>query len=156
ALEQREIRRVGETRPRKVNVRVIAATHRDLEREVNRGTFRGDLYFRIAVITVRVPPLRERTEDLPHLIRASLDSLGASENERLFPPEVIEELAKHEWPGNVRELKNYVERSIVLQTARMSLPPPMSSASGPRDPQTVDVNVPFKIAKDALVDGFER
>jgi DNA-binding NtrC family response regulator len=156
ALEQREIRRVGETRPRRVNVRVIAATHRDLEREVNKGTFRGDLYFRIAVITVRVPPLRERTEDLPHLIRAFLSALDAPESERLFPPEVVEELAKHEWPGNVRELRNYVERSIVLQTARMSLPPPSSAAIGPRDPMDVDVNVPFKNAKDALVEGFER
>src|SRR5262249_4135140 len=77
ALEQREIRRVGETRTRKVNVRVISATNRDLEREVNKGSFRGDLYFRIAVITVRVPSLRERPEDLPHLIRAFLAQLDA-------------------------------------------------------------------------------
>ncbi len=164
ALEQREIRRVGETRPRKVNVRVIAATNRDLEREVNKGTFRGDLYFRIAVISVRVPPLRERIEDLPHLIRGFLDALGAADSEHLFPREVIEELSNHEWPGNVRELRNYVERSVVLQTARMSIPPPPLSvvSGGPTpvdgrvDVREVDVRVPFKVAKDALVDGFER
>jgi DNA-binding NtrC family response regulator/pSer/pThr/pTyr-binding forkhead associated (FHA) protein len=166
ALEQREIRRVGETGTRKVNVRVISATNRDLEREVNKGTFREDLYFRIAVITVRVPPLRDRAEDLPHLIRAFLKLLDAKDSEHLFPTEVMEELARHEWPGNVRELRNYVERSVVLQTARMSLPPPsMSSGSGSGGGAAagaggkaaeVDVTVPFKVAKDSLIDGFER
>ncbi len=161
ALEQREIRRVGETSTRKVNVRVISATNRDLEREVNKGTFREDLYFRIAVITVRVPPLRDRPEDLPHLIRAFLGALEASASEHLFPPEVIEELARHEWPGNVRELRNYVERSVVLQTARMSMPPPSMSggglgAGGARGGTDIDVTIPFKVAKDNLIDGFER
>jgi DNA-binding NtrC family response regulator len=158
ALEQREIRRVGETKARKVNVRVISATNRDLEREVNKGSFRGDLYFRIAVITVRVPPLRERTEDLPHLISAFLAQLDASESEALFGAPVLAELATHEWPGNVRELRNYVERSIVLQTARLSMLP----SAGPLNPPTVtapgvvDVNVPYKVAKEALIDTFER
>jgi DNA-binding NtrC family response regulator len=172
ALEQREIRRVGETNTRKVNVRVISATNRDLEREVNKGTFREDLYFRIAVITVRVPPLRDRSEDLPHLIKAFLGMLDAKDSEHLFGPEVITELARHEWPGNVRELRNYVERSVVLQTARMSmLPPGMGGAGGPSSSRDgsggggggagarageVDVTVPFKVAKDALIDGFER
>ncbi len=159
ALEQREIRRVGETKTRKVNVRVISATNRDLEREVNKGSFRGDLYFRIAVITVRVPPLRERTEDLPHLIRSFLSQLGAESSEALFGPEVLSELAKHEWPGNVRELRNHVERSVVLQTARISFTPPTSGAGmtlGGGGPSAVDVNVPYKVAKEALIDGFER
>jgi DNA-binding NtrC family response regulator len=156
ALEQREIRRVGETATRKVNVRVISATNRDLEREVNKGTFREDLYFRIAVITVRVPPLRDRPEDLPHLIRVFLTSLGAVSSEHLFPPEVIDELSRHEWPGNVRELRNYVERSVVLQTARMSIPPSPSMSGGARASENIDVGIPFKVAKDALIDGFER
>jgi transcriptional regulator with GAF, ATPase, and Fis domain len=156
ALEQREVRRVGETHVRKVNVRVISATNRDLEREVNNGSFRGDLYFRLAVITVRVPPLRARLEDLPHLIRAFLESLNASSSEHLFPPEVLDELAKHEWPGNVRELRNYVERSIVLQTARISPPPSAAPSNTSGGPSPVDVRVPFKVAKDALIDGFER
>ncbi|MEO6572642.1 MAG: sigma 54-interacting transcriptional regulator [Polyangiaceae bacterium] len=155
ALEQREVRRVGETHARKVNVRVISATNRDLEREVNKGSFRGDLYFRLAVISVRVPALRERLEDIPHLIRSFLASLDASENERLFPTEILDELAKHEWPGNVRELRNYVERSIVLQTAKLSMTP-----RSPSNPEVrtdgVDVRIPFKVAKDALIDGFER
>ncbi len=158
ALEQREIRRVGETRTRKVNVRVISATNRDLEREVNNGSFRGDLYFRIAVITVRVPRLRERTEDIPHLIHAFLANLDALESERLFGDEVIAELSSHEWPGNVRELRNYVERSIVLQTARHSFNPPTPRASAPdmSNPGAVDVSIPYKVAKEALIDQFER
>jgi transcriptional regulator with GAF, ATPase, and Fis domain len=158
ALEQREIRRVGETRTRKVNVRVISATNRDLEREVNKGSFRGDLYFRIAVITVRVPPLRERPEDLPHLIHSFLRQLNDSASESLFGPEVLEELAKHEWPGNVRELRNYVERSIVLQTARLSFAPPAVGSTPPTASNgiSVDVSIPYKVAKESLIDGFER
>jgi DNA-binding NtrC family response regulator len=164
ALEQREIRRVGETKTRKVNVRVIAATNRDLEREVNNGSFREDLYFRIAVITVRVPPLRERLEDLPHLIRAFLAQLGQREAdaERLFPEEVIQELSRHEWPGNVRELKNYVERSVVLQSGRQPLSVRAPRASSPdlsaaaSAAGQVDPRVPFKIAKETLIDEFER
>jgi DNA-binding NtrC family response regulator len=151
-LERREIRRVGETRIRKLNVRVISATNRDLEREVNTGGFRGDLYFRLAVVTLRIPPLRDRLEDLPHLIRAFLAALGAEDSEELFSPEIIEELARHEWPGNVRELRNHVERSIVLEKARMS-PPPVSSS---RAPSGVDLRVPFKVAKASLVESFEQ
>jgi DNA-binding NtrC family response regulator len=162
ALEQREIKRVGQTQARKVNVRVISATNRDLEREVNRGSFREDLYFRLAVITVRVPPLRERLEDLPHLIRTFLSQLGAEDSEHLFGPSVIEELSTHEWPGNVRELRNYVERGVVLQNTRMSMLPPSRRAPTPSKPDLaaaageVDVNVPYKVAKEALVDQFER
>ena len=155
ALEQREIRRVGETKTRKVNVRVVSATNRDLEREVNKGSFRGDLYFRIAVITVRVPPLRERPEDLPHLIRAFLEQLDGGSNESLFGSDVLAELATHEWPGNVRELRNYVERSIVLQTARLSFNPGQGVVASSA-PAAVDVNVPYKVAKESLIDGFER
>jgi DNA-binding NtrC family response regulator len=159
ALEQREVRRVGETKPRKVNVRVICATNRDLEREVNKSRFREDLYFRLAVVTVRVPPLRERKEDLPLLVRTFLSQMGTPEEERLFPPEVLHEMARHDWPGNVRELKNYVERSVVLESALHGLDgAPNSQASGfdPKSPPKIDVSVPFKVAKESLVDGFER
>ncbi len=159
AIEAREIRRVGETKARKVNVRVISATNRDLEREVNRGRFREDLYFRLAVLNVRVPPLRERVEDLVLLIRVFLASLGEPEQERLFAPSVLEELARHDWPGNVRELRNYVERTVVLQTAS-----PASSRRGAAGvepaaeatPARVDLGVPFKLAKETAIDTFER
>lgn len=164
ALEQREVRRVGETRARKFNVRVICATNRDLEREVNKSRFREDLYFRLAVMTVRVPSLRERKEDLALLVRAFLAQMGMPHQEKLFPPEVLLEMGRHEWPGNVRELRNYVERSVVLENAmheleREGTPGAQSGPSGnasSSSPPSIDVSIPFKVAKEALVDGFER
>ncbi len=150
AIEAREVRRLGETRARKVNVRVLAATNRDLEREVNRGRFREDLYFRLAVMNVTVPPLRERVEDLPLLIRGFLAALGVEGTMDLFPPHVLSELAEHDWPGNVRELRNYVERTIVLREPQ----PAARRQVGPAG--DVDLRVPFRLAKDAVVDGFER
>jgi DNA-binding NtrC family response regulator len=153
AIEAREIRRVGETKPRRVNVRVISATNRDLEREVNKGRFREDLYFRLAVLNVRVPPLRERGEDLVTLIRVFLASLGVPAEERLFAPPVLEELARHDWPGNVRELRNYVERTVVLQKAS---PAARRLAASSSSPAPVDLGVPFKVAKEATIGAFER
>jgi transcriptional regulator with GAF, ATPase, and Fis domain len=150
ALEAREVRRVGETRARKVDVRVIAATNRDLEREVNKGRFREDLYFRLAVMSVRLPSLRERLDDLPLLIRGFLGSLGVPEQIRLFPPQILAELSTYDWPGNVRELRNYVERTVVLEEPLMALRRQQPAGAG-SDPQ-----MPFKIAKDAVVDAFER
>jgi len=149
AIESHEVRRVGDARARKVDVRVLAATHRDLEREVNRGTFREDLYFRLAVIQVLVPPLRERLGDVPILVSAFLDALRASELEdALFPTPVMAEMAAHDWPGNVRELRNHVERSVVLRE---------SAAPSRRTPTTTaDTRVPFRIAREGAVDVFER
>jgi transcriptional regulator with GAF, ATPase, and Fis domain len=155
AIEAREIRRVGETRPRKVNVRVVSATNRDLEREVNRGRFREDLYFRLAVMSVRVPPLRERLDDLVILVRVFLQALGVPDEERLFTPGVLAEMARHDWPGNVRELRNYVERSVVLQKAAPAIRR-NSGTGGVGPPPQFDISVPFKIAKDGAIDTFER
>jgi transcriptional regulator with GAF, ATPase, and Fis domain len=154
AIEAREIRRVGETRPRKVNVRVVSATNRDLEREVNRGQVREDLYFRLAVMTVRVPPLRERLDDLVILIRVFLQALGVPDQEHLFTPQVLAEMARHDWPGNVRELRNYVERTVVLQKAGPTLR--RGAPGGTSGAPAVDIGAPFKIAKDAAIDTFER
>jgi len=158
ALEAREIRRVGETRARRVNVRVISATNRDLEREVNKGRFREDLYFRIAVISARVPSLRERLDDMLLLVRTFLSQLGVPEEERLFGPAALAEMAKHDWPGNVRELRNYVERSVVLQSATPGLRRGQGASpnvgSGPAN--GIDLSVPFRISKDAVIDSFER
>jgi transcriptional regulator with GAF, ATPase, and Fis domain len=150
ALEAREIRRVGETRARKVDVRVIAATNRDLEREVNKGRFREDLYFRLAVMNVRVPPLRERLEDLSVLIQGFLTSLGVPSQADLFGPQALAQLSAHDWPGNVRELRNYVERTVVLKE---TLPAQQRHAQAPAESP---LNMPFKIAKDAVVDAFEK
>ena len=156
ALEAREIRRVGETRPRRVNVRVISATNRDLEREVNKGRFREDLYFRLAVISARVPPLRERADDMVILVRTFLQQLGVPEEERLFGAAVLHEMTKHDWPGNVRELRNYVERSIVLQSASPTLRRGLTGPASASPTNGIDLSVPFRIAKDSVIDSFER
>ena len=156
ALENREIRRAGENEARKVDVRVIAATHRNLEREVNRGTFREDLYFRLSVFTVRIPPLRERTDDIPDLVRTFLERMGATENERLFTPQIYAELARQDWPGNVRELRNYIERAVVLQDAVEASRASYSSDEPANSSAPVTIDAPFKTAKERLISAFER
>ncbi|MFO0725978.1 MAG: sigma 54-interacting transcriptional regulator [Myxococcota bacterium] len=117
ALEKREVRPVGGDSARKVDVRIIAATHRELAGEVNAGRFREDLYYRLAVVRVAIPSLAERPSDLPLLVRHFLSrSLGAAEVDRILArlgSSGLERLKAHRWPGNVRELRNVVERLIV-------------------------------------------
>jgi two-component system response regulator GlrR len=108
-LESRTVRRVGETSPRQVNARFLAATHRDLRRMVNDGEFREDLYFRIAVLPVRVPPLRERPDDLPQLVERFAPTMPASARQ-----ELCARLEGRRLSGNVRELRNIVERAVLL------------------------------------------
>jgi DNA-binding NtrC family response regulator len=115
-LEDRSIRRVGSERPIEVDVRIMAATNRDLKHEMEERRFRADLYYRLAVVTLTVPPLRERREDIPELARAFLDrtrrQLGRSVTS--FHPDAMEALLRHDWPGNVRELINAIERAVLL------------------------------------------
>jgi transcriptional regulator with GAF, ATPase, and Fis domain len=155
ALEAREIRRVGETRARKIDVRVIAATNRTLEVEVNQRRFREDLYFRLSVVTVRVPPLRERLADVPLLTSVFLDALDAPDAHRLFTPAVLEEMSRHDWPGNVRELRNYIERTVVLRAARPASQSGARRAARPNG-SSVDLDVPFRVGKEAVIEQFDR
>jgi two-component system response regulator GlrR len=114
-LEQRHIRRLGSTSYRPIQVRFLAATNRDLRTQVERGQFRADLYFRLAVLRVRLPPLRERLEDIPLLVRKLLARLGGSRRlEQGFDRQVIACLQQAAWLGNVRELRNYVERCVLF------------------------------------------
>ncbi len=110
-LQEREYRPVGSLHRQKVDLRIIAATHRDLTREVERGTFRQDLFYRLNVIKIRVPSLRERKEDIPMLVERFLVKTG---NRYTVTPETMEMMLKHDWPGNVRELQNSVERLVAL------------------------------------------
>ncbi|MCC6806624.1 MAG: sigma-54-dependent Fis family transcriptional regulator [Deltaproteobacteria bacterium] len=114
-LEQREIWRVGASRPRPVDVRVVAATHRDLPRMVGAGGFRADLYYRLAVFEIRVPPLRERAADILHLAEHFLDRFCREQGRppMRFSPEAAAKLVAHPFPGNVRELRNLVEQAMV-------------------------------------------
>ncbi len=114
-LETREFRRVGGNKTLSTNVRVIAATKRDLQREVGAGKFREDLYFRLAVVPVTVPPLRARRDDIPTLVQHMLKAAGGEGLS--VPPETMQSLAAHDWPGNVRELRNVLERAIYMAQA---------------------------------------
>ncbi len=154
ALESREVRRIGETRMRKVDVRVIAATNRSLEVEVNQRRFREDLYFRLSVVTLTVPPLRERPEDIPDLVLAFARESNRPGAAELFTPEVLAELAAHPWPGNVRELRNYVERTSVLRKVVPSRSGTHRIVTAP-EPQ-VDLDLSFREAKEAAMAAFDR
>jgi len=116
ALQEREIRRVGENTVRRVNARVLAATNRDLVAEVNAARFRQDLYYRLRVVEIRVPPLRERREDVLPLARSFLAEVAtrAARKATGFTPRAANQLVRYAWPGNVRELENAVERAVVL------------------------------------------
>jgi DNA-binding NtrC family response regulator len=115
-LQEGEIRRVGGSEAIRVDVRVVAATNRDLEDEVAAGRFREDLYFRINVVTIRLPPLRERPSDITLLVKHFLAKYAARERrvDAGIAPEAMAALEKHAWPGNVRELENVIERALAL------------------------------------------
>ncbi|MDI1471614.1 MAG: sigma-54 dependent transcriptional regulator [Thermodesulfovibrio sp.] len=115
-LQEREIQRIGSTARIKVDVRVISATNRDLEKLVQEGTFREDLYWRLNVVRINLPPLRERKEDIPLLVNHFLNKYSKENNKPIpqLEPEVMDTLINYEWSGNVRELANVIERAIVL------------------------------------------
>jgi DNA-binding NtrC family response regulator len=114
-LEQREIKRVGGDKMIKVDVRVLAATNRDLREEVNRGGFREDLYFRLSVVHVELPPMRERREDIPALSNHFLRDVGQRRGMTMsFSTDAMAAMVSHAWPGNVREMRNVVERASAL------------------------------------------
>jgi len=115
-LQEGEVERLGSARTIKVDVRVIAATNKDLEAEIEKGTFREDLYFRLSVIPIRVPPLRDRREDIPLLVKHFADVFARENNRRAprFTPAAQEFLQRARWKGNVRELQNTVERLIIM------------------------------------------
>jgi len=112
-LQEREVVPVGGTKPTKVNVRVIAATNADLEKAVKDGGFRADLYYRLNVIPITIPPLRERKEDIPLLVEHFLEKVAGSAKH--ISEEAMDILKSYDWPGNVRELENIIERAVILQ-----------------------------------------
>jgi DNA-binding NtrC family response regulator len=113
-IEDKEVRPLGSTKGEKVEVRIIAATNRDLRRAVQDGAFRQDLYYRLNVVDVHLPPLRERPEDLPLLIQHFVDKSAQSSQAKRLSPETLRMLLNYPWPGNVRELENIIERALVL------------------------------------------
>jgi len=115
-LQEKEYERVGESKPRRANVRVIAATNRNLEQSVKDGKFREDLYYRVNVVPLRMPPLRERRSDLMRIATNYLEFCAAQCGKRItgFTPEVEQSLQRYNWPGNLRELRNVIERAVIL------------------------------------------
>ena len=168
-LENREIKRVGGDKTIPVNVRVVAATNRDLRAMVNEGSFREDLYYRLSVVAVELPPLRDRPEDVPLLVKNFLDDFAA----RRYPGEDrkitvardgMSRLQAYPWPGNIRELKNTVERAASLAdgpelTVKDLMPTsqktPAEVLPGGTAEQFVEDGLPFKEAKQRVLDSFE-
>ena len=116
ALEEKKIERIGGTKSIKVDGRIIAATHRDLEKTVRQGSFREDLYYRLNVVLINLPPLRERKDDIPLLVEHFLRRYRSGSQGRIkhVPLKTLDLLMRYDWPGNVRELENVIERTVVM------------------------------------------
>ena len=158
-LQEQRFERVGGNRTIKVDVRVIAATNKKLEEEIERGTFRDDLYFRLNVIPMRVPPLRERADDIPELVTEFLDqfSLDTKMEQKTLGPDALELLEKYNWPGNIRELKNLVERLAIMCPEKVisakDVPPPYNSMRA--DGERMESFLAFDTLKEAR-ETFEK
>jgi DNA-binding NtrC family response regulator len=152
-LENREIRRVGSNQYRPANVRVIAATNRDLRAEVNAGRFRPDLYFRLAVLRIPMPPLRERPEDIPAIVDKLLEALRAPEGPAatLRAPAFLAGLQRAAWPGNIRELRNHLEQRLLFQDLHES----PADAAPPSLSIEVDAHRRYSEARRAVLDRFD-
>jgi len=152
-LEAGTVRRVGEDKHRKVDVRIVAATHRDLEREVEANRFRRDLYYRLAVVPVTVPPLRDRLEDIPLLAQHFVKGMGRGEFE--LPRTLLSRFSAYHWPGNVRELRNLVERALAGADVEPLAQEPSNARVLVSNTESI-TDIPFKEAKERLIDGFTR
>jgi len=159
-LEAGEVVPLGGRKSEKYDVRIVAATHRDVFGEVARGGFRGDLYYRLAVVEVHVPPLRQRKGDLARLVAMFLERAGAAALAAQVGGIALERLERYHWPGNVRELRNVITRAVALagpdddfQSLPFVLRP---TAAAPDDVPSFKADRPFHEAKDALVARFER
>ena len=158
AIEEKRVTSVGADRPVDIDVRFIATTNKDLQGEVERGTFRRDLFYRLSVMPVRVPPLRERPEDIPLLASHFLKEAGRRLKRPVkgIAPESVQALVRYPWPGNVRELENVIERAVIISRAEVlhDLARFLTGPGGAQAP--VDLSLPFRDAKARIVEEFER
>lgn len=166
-LENRQIRKVGGLKEIDIDVRIIAATNRDLRELINKGQFREDLYYRLSVIHIEIPPLRDRKEDIPALVQLFLNQISDNwfnKEQRTFrvTPEAMDKLMSYAWPGNVRELKNVVERAVYLASGDVLTPDDFKLQLGCNTPVNFNYNInqdilalSFKDAKQAVLDQFE-
>lgn len=158
-LEQKMIRPLGDHNYRQVDVRIVAATNRNLREDVNEGRFRSDLFYRLAVIQITLPPLRQRPEDIPLLVDCLLEKLGADVTQAasLVTPEHMAQLKQAAWPGNVRELRNHLERCLAF----VEVMPPLSIGKetplpGGGAPSFLDANTSYNESRRRALDDFER
>jgi DNA-binding NtrC family response regulator len=162
ALQEKEVRRVGENAPMPIDARVIAATHRDLKADAQTGRFREDLFYRLNVFPIRLPPLRERQEDIPFLAAHFLEKYGRAHQRPIagFEPEALRALAAYGWPGNVRELENAIERAVAVaagpQVTPADLPPELHQRHGGPLPAGLMVRLPYREAVDLARDRASR
>jgi DNA-binding NtrC family response regulator len=155
-LDKKAVRKVGSNQYETIDVRVVAATNRDLRQEVGKKSFREDLYYRLAVIRLSVPPLRERGNDIPVLVDHFLRKFARDKNLRAAP-EDIDQLRRHGWPGNVRELRNVVERACLLSSGnQLNVEDALGGEETGSPALGVRTDLPFKEAKGQLVEMFER
>jgi DNA-binding NtrC family response regulator len=169
ALEQREIRKVGANESTRVDVRVVCATNRDLRQEADAGRFRQDLYYRLSVVKIHLPPLRDRPEDIPLILEKFLSEGkfnrlpdGALKVTRI-EDDALKILQRYQWPGNVRELANIIERTAsmvdghVINSSHLSYVfQEIEQSVEPTDRMSVDTSLPFKEAKQKIVESFEK
>jgi len=153
-LQEHEIERLGDTKTIKVDVRIIAATNKNLEKLVQEGKFREDLYYRLSVVPITIPPLRERKEEIPYLVDFFLNHY-AGDRKFVIEPEALSAFQKYDWPGNVRELENVIERAVVLTTenriAMESLPAHFQA------PEKKETGSPVKLPQgDFSLEGVEK
>ncbi len=153
-LENHEVRRVGSHSALSVDVRVIAATNRDLRREVNRGGFRSDLWYRLATVRLRVPPLREHRADIPALVKAFYQQLDSSPRPEV-PDRIVATLPRGDWPGNVRELRAAVERALLMSNAEWGQDDP-PEAGADHEASPFDPALSFRAAKLRAMERWER
>jgi two-component system response regulator GlrR len=156
-LERREVRRIGTNQHIPVNVRLVAATNRALKDQVGSRKFRSDLYYRLAVVEIRLPPLRERISDLPLLVEHITRTMGQLDPDTLktiHSAEFLTRLARHDWPGNIRELRNHLERCVALR--EFTPPQTGSTTSLPTPENAAGVGRPLREARDEWVNSFEK
>jgi DNA-binding NtrC family response regulator len=156
-IEDRRVTSIGSDRAVEVDVRFIATTNKDLQAEVERGTFRRDLFYRLAVMPIRVPPLRERTEDIPLLAQHFLEVSARRSKKAMrgIAPAAMQALARYAWPGNVRELENVIERAVIVAKSD-TVGEVERFLTGNGEPGRVDLSLPFRDAKARVVEEFER
>ena len=163
-LQERELTRVGGAEVIKIDVRVIAASNKDLKKEMEQKRFREDLFYRLNVVTLNVPPLRERREDIPLLAQHFVQLFAAKNSKSIkgFSPQAMEKLIKYNWPGNVRELMNAVERAVVLSRTKfldadeLSLMMPDNPSAGQSDKPCMTGNLPLdEVEKRSILEALD-